>query len=293
MMGLLLSAMTLGELLGPAAGPYRALNITDLTQDSREVEPGAAFVALAGSRTHGLRFAADALGRGAAIVLYEPAVGLAAPAPSLAVPNLRARLGDLARRFFGRDRKPVSLFGVTGTNGKTTVAYLVAQGMRELGRRCAYLGTLGRGTPPQLEPQQLTTPDCLSLHRSLRDLGVEYAALEVSSHALVQERIAGLEFHAAALTNLSRDHLDHHVDMATYAAAKRRLFDVPGLKRAVLNLDDAFAAAIYAELDGRMPIYGVSVREASGASVRGRVVASSRAGLELAVQHDGASSVIR
>jgi UDP-N-acetylmuramoyl-L-alanyl-D-glutamate--2,6-diaminopimelate ligase len=293
MMALLVTAMTLGELLGAAAGSHSALTVTDLTQNSREVVPGAAFIAVQGSQTHGLRYAADALQRGAAIVLYEPAAGLEAPALSLPVVGLRSQLGELARRFYGRGRPQPTLFGVTGTNGKTTVAYLLAQSMQQLGARCAYLGTLGYGVLPDLHPQALTTPDCLSLHRELRSLEVSHAAMEVSSHALEQGRIAGLEFSTAALTNLSRDHLDHHLDMAAYGAAKQRLFDAPGLTDAVLNIDDAFAASLAPALSGRLRLTTTSLRAHSQANLRGVIRQSSLRGFVLAVDYAGRPGRVR
>ena len=281
MMTLLVTAMTLGELLGAAAGQYAGMSVSDLTLDSRSVRKGAAFVAVQGARSHGLRHAEEALRRGAAIVLYEPQAGLAAPSPSLALPGLGRELGTLARRFYGRARSQPSLFGVTGTNGKTTVAWLVAQAMAQRTASCGYIGTLGHGQPPELESQELTTPDCLALHRLVYGLGVDHVALEVSSHALAQARVAGLEFHTAALTNLTRDHLDQHADMAAYGAAKRRLFDAPGLTHAVLNLDDAFAAALLPEVSGRLRTCGVSLTEHPAARLHGRLLESSLSGVEL------------
>ena len=142
-------ARTLGDLLGSGAGGYARLGITDLTLDSRAVRPGAAFVAVPGAREHGLKYAHEALQRGAAIVLYEPTVGSGEPPqPSLAVPSLKARLGELARAFYAAAGEPL-LVGVTGTNGKTTVAYLLAQALSQPQRPCGYVGTLGYGVPPR------------------------------------------------------------------------------------------------------------------------------------------------
>jgi len=293
MMALLATAMTLGELLGAVAGPYAGMSISDLTLDSRAVRKGAAFVAVQGTQSHGLRHAEDALRRGAAVVLYEPHPGLTAPAPCLAVPGLSGELGNLARRFFWRGRAQPSLFGVTGTNGKTTVAYLVAQAMQQLTDSSAYIGTLGHGRPPQLEPQDLTTPDCFALHRTIRGLGAAHVSLEVSSHALAQQRIAGLEFRTAALTNLSRDHLDHHADMAAYGAAKRRLFDAPGLTHAVLNLDDSFAGTLLPELGGSMRTLGTSIADHPAANVHGRLLRASLSGIELEVSYAQQRGAIR
>jgi UDP-N-acetylmuramoyl-L-alanyl-D-glutamate--2,6-diaminopimelate ligase len=185
---------TLGELLGSGAGGYARLAITDLTLDSRQVTAGAAFIAVQGGREHGLVHAAEALARGAAIVLYEPEPKFPrVEAPSLAVPRLKARLGDLARAFYAVSPAP-TLVGVTGTNGKTTVAYLLAQTLGQPQRPCAYIGTLGYGVPPQITAHGLTTPDTLTLHRELAELHTARVAMEVSSHALVQDRIAGLTF---------------------------------------------------------------------------------------------------
>jgi UDP-N-acetylmuramoyl-L-alanyl-D-glutamate--2,6-diaminopimelate ligase len=272
---------TLGELLGSAAGAFTRLAVMDLTLDSRRVVPGAAFVAVAGGRGHGLDYARAALDRGAAIVLYEPrSSGEAAPQPSLAVPNLKARLGELARAFFAAPA--ATLIGVTGTNGKTTVAYLLAQVLSQPQRPCAYIGTLGYGLPPALAAHEHTTPDCLTLHRELAELAAPRAALEVSSHALAQDRIAGLAFHTAVFTNLTRDHLDEHGDLASYGAAKRRLFRLPGLRFAVVNADDPFAASIASELPAGCALIRTSLRGAP-AEISARLLRSDLAGIELDV----------
>jgi UDP-N-acetylmuramoyl-L-alanyl-D-glutamate--2,6-diaminopimelate ligase len=272
---------TLGDLLGSAAGGYARLAITDLTLDSRQVGPGAAFVAVPGQREHGLMFARQALERGAAIVLYDPSGAQAAPPePCLAVPNLKARLGELARAFYATAAMP-TLVGVTGTNGKTTVAYLLAQVLSQPQRPCGYVGTLGYGVPPALTAHGLTTPDTLTLHRELAELGAPRVAMEVSSHALKQDRVAGLTFHTAIFTNLTRDHLDEHGDLASYGDAKRRLFKIPGLKHAVLNADDPFAATIAADLAPGCAILRTSMR--SPVELTARIKRADLSGLELDV----------
>jgi len=272
---------TLGDLLGSAAGGYARLAITDLTLDSRQVGPGAAFVAVPGQREHGLKFARQALERGAAIVLYDPSGAQAAPPePCLAVPNLKARLGELARAFYATAAMP-TLVGVTGTNGKTTVAYLLAQVLSQPQRPCGYVGTLGYGVPPALTAHGLTTPDTLTLHRELAELGAPRVAMEVSSHALKQDRVAGLTFHTAIFTNLTRDHLDEHGDLASYGDAKRRLFKIPGLKHAVLNVDDPFAATIAADLAPGCTILRTSMR--GPVELTARIKRADLSGLELDV----------
>jgi UDP-N-acetylmuramoyl-L-alanyl-D-glutamate--2,6-diaminopimelate ligase len=273
---------TLGDLLGSAAGGYARLGISDLTLDSRAVGPGAAFVAVAGGREHGLKYAPQALERGAAIVLYEPTALLGEPPqPSLAVPNLKARLGELARAFYPTVAES-RIVGVTGTNGKTTVAYVLAQVLSQPQRPCGYVGTLGYGVPPRLAPHGLTTPDCLTLHRELAELGAPRVAMEVSSHALAQERIAGLAFHTAVFTNLTRDHLDEHGDLASYGNAKRKLFEPPGLRYAVLNADDPFAASIAASLAPGCTRVRTSIRGAA-AELSARLTRSDLGGVELDV----------
>ncbi|MGB7216355.1 MAG: UDP-N-acetylmuramoyl-L-alanyl-D-glutamate--2,6-diaminopimelate ligase [Gammaproteobacteria bacterium] len=252
-----IAAMTLGELLGAEAGRLHAVPIRDLVIDSRDADAGSAFVAIRGTREHGLKHAADALARGAEVVLYDPAettealhpvaLGGAVESRSVAVPRLAARLGELARRLYGPAMAHVALAGVTGTNGKTTVAYLAAQAMTRLERPCGYVGTIGHGVPPAIAPHALTTPDTFTLHRELAaiaDADAEHAVLEVSSHALAQDRIAGLSIGTAAFTNLTRDHLDAHGDLERYGDAKARLFALDGLRHAVLNASDAFAARL-------------------------------------------------
>ena len=278
------AAMTLGDLLGPGAAGHAAMEIRDLVIDSRQVTPGAAFLAVPGGARHGLDFAAEALERGAAIVLYAPdADHSEVPEPSLAIPGLGDRLGDLARAFFAPDGERPDVLGVTGTNGKTTVAWLVANAMAERGAACGYIGTLGFGPPADLEPHALTTPDCLSLHRQVAAMGLPRVALEVSSHALAQDRIAGLEIAAAAFTNLTRDHLDHHGDFGAYGDAKARLFTRPGLARAVLNGDDPFAARVLRDLPEGCESVLTSQHGRPDADIVGRCRLRGLSGLELEV----------
>jgi UDP-N-acetylmuramoyl-L-alanyl-D-glutamate--2,6-diaminopimelate ligase len=273
---------TLGDVLGTAAGRFARLAITDLTLDSRAVRPGAAFVALRGGREHGLKYAQHALDGGAAIVLYESGEDAGEPPqPSLAVPALRARLGELARAFYARGAEP-TIVGVTGTNGKTTVAYLLAQVLSQPQRRCAYVGTLGYGVPPLIAAHALTTPDCFTLHRELAEIGAPRVAMEVSSHALKQGRVAGLKFHTAVFTNLTRDHLDEHGDLVSYGEAKRKLFTLPGLSHAVLNVDDSFAATIAKGLAPECKLLRTSLRNPS-VEVSARLRRCDLSGVELEV----------
>jgi UDP-N-acetylmuramoyl-L-alanyl-D-glutamate--2,6-diaminopimelate ligase len=250
---------------GIAAPPERDAQIVDLAIDSREVRAGSLFLALRGARSHGLDFLGEALARGAAAILWEPGEGLApasspAHVPCAAVPELRRALGRIADRFFNWPSAQLRVLGVTGTNGKTTCAYLTAQCLDRLGGTAAYIGTIGWGRLDALEAPTHTTPDTVSVHRMLARLkaqGVREVAMEVSSHALDQGRIDGVRLHSAAFTNLSRDHLDYHVSMQAYGAAKARLFAVPELKQAVIHVGDAFGRELARSLVGRTPLTAV------------------------------------
>ncbi len=208
----------LRALLGGGIEVPDDVEVADLTLDSRQVRKGAAFLACRGRKRHGLEFARAAVEAGARAVLWEPAPGINAPQfpPSVlvvAVPELSAQAGFIADRFFGAPSARLSVTGITGTNGKTTCAWLLAAALNASGRSCAYLGTLGRGLEGHMAPGTHTTPDAVSLHRQLaqfRDEGALAVAMEVSSHALDQHRCAGVRFQIAVFTNLSRDHLDYH-----------------------------------------------------------------------------------
>src|SRR5258708_498676 len=219
-------------------------DVVDLTLDSREVRSGSLFFALPGRTVHGLKFAAEAAARGAGVVLWEPSAEVTLPKLPATVfaapiPGLKGLVGRIADRFFKWPSSQLRITGITGTNGKTTCAYLLAQCLERLGAQAAYMGTIGWGRIASLERPTLTTPDVVTLHRELavlRASGVREVAMEVSSQALDQDRVAGVRLHSAAFTNLSRDHLDYHETMAAYGAAKPRLFDPPPLKPIIVHL---------------------------------------------------------
>jgi UDP-N-acetylmuramoyl-L-alanyl-D-glutamate--2,6-diaminopimelate ligase len=234
----------LPELVAGFARDVPDVAIGELTLDSRQVRPGTLFLACRGTKQHGLDFLPQALANGASAVLWEPAPGVAAPAtdvPAIAVEDLSRRAGEIAARFFGRPAQGLHAIGVTGTDGKTSTAWLLAQALEALGEPCLYVGTLGTGRIGEVQPGDHTTPDPVSLQRRLaaaRGKGVQAVAMEVSSHALDQARVAAVEFHTAVLTNVGRDHLDYHGTLEDYAAAKQRLFEEFPLEAAVLNEDD-------------------------------------------------------
>lgn len=237
------------DWLGPAAGGL-TLPIRDLQLDSRQVGPGDAFIAVTGERSSGCEYVSQAVERGASLILLDAGEqpGLKqAGVPVIALDGLKTRLGELARQFYAQSSDNIQVVGITGTNGKTSVSYIMAQLLEALGHRCAVIGTLGWGFVGQQHDTGMTTPDVVSVHRILSRLaadGAAYVAMEVSSHGLQQGRVDGVDFSAAVFTNLSRDHLDYHGDMASYGASKRLLF-TRSSQLAVCNLDDAFGDSLY------------------------------------------------
>jgi UDP-N-acetylmuramoyl-L-alanyl-D-glutamate--2,6-diaminopimelate ligase len=264
--------LPLSQLL-PGVALARDAQVSGLVMDSRAVRPGDAFVAIAGFGAHGLGFVEQARANGAAAILFEPPAPaeLPAPADAIAVPGLRARMGAMADQFHGHPSQTMTMVGVTGTNGKTSTVQLLAQALQRLGTRSGSIGTLGVGLYGDVVPTGFTTPLVLQTHAllaQLRDAGAQAVAMEVSSHALDQGRVDAVHFDVAVFTNLTRDHLDYHGDMARYGAAKARLFATPGLKSAVVNLDDAFGRALLGTLDPALRRIGVSSRGQAGATVR-------------------------
>jgi UDP-N-acetylmuramoyl-L-alanyl-D-glutamate--2,6-diaminopimelate ligase len=262
--GARLADLTAGLVDAPAT-----LEVSDVTLDSRAARPGALFLACRGQGRHGAEFVGEAVALGARAVLYEPSggaaelveAGLREVRPAQAdrsrevfvapVPQLSRRAGIIADRFFGQPSHAVTVAGITGTNGKTTCAWLLAQALGRCGRPAAYMGTLGAGFPGALAATEHTTSDAVTVHRRLaamRALGAEAVSMEVSSHALDQHRVCGVRFHTAAFTNLTRDHLDYHGTMAAYADAKARLFAWPDLAVRVINIDDELGAHLAGQL---------------------------------------------
>lgn len=287
--------MLLAELLPDVPGVPADLSVTGLVMDSRVVRPGNAFVAIAGFGAHGLGFAEQARAAGASAILFEPPApeALPAPADAIAVPNLRARLGEMADRFHGRATAQMTVVGVTGTNGKTSTVQLLAQAWTLLGTTCGTVGTLGAGLYGQIVPTGFTTPLVLPLHALLADLhdaGAGAIAMEVSSHALDQGRVDGVHFDIGVFTNLTRDHLDYHGDMDSYGAAKSRLFAWPGLQAAVINLDDAYGRELISRLPRDVRAVGVSSRGDEAAALRAQALHFDNAGIAFDLVFGGAAA---
>ncbi|MGC1346239.1 MAG: UDP-N-acetylmuramoyl-L-alanyl-D-glutamate--2,6-diaminopimelate ligase [Methyloceanibacter sp.] len=250
--------MTLGDLVGPEVQlPARWLHIpiVGLTADSRAVQPGYLFAALPGSRTDGARYIADALARGAAVILMpQQGAETVSETPVVRDADPRRRLALMAAHFFGV--QPEIAVAVTGTNGKTSVASFVRQLWEQMGFSAASLGTVGVVGPADTQTLAHTTPDPIELHRILAELaksGVTHLALEASSHGLEQRRVDGLRLAAGAFTNISRDHLDYHPSFEAYFNEKLRLFGelLPPSAGAVIDVDSAGAARVVAVAKGR------------------------------------------
>jgi len=279
--------------------------VSGLSLDSRQVRRDDAFLALAGLHAHGFEFAAGAVQRGAAVVLAETPVRDVPPAggadradaagagqelpstlegvPVVWIDGLHEQVGEIAARFFGRPGEAMHIVGVTGTNGKTSCVQLLTQAFTLLGLKSASIGTLGTGMAGQLQDSARTTPDAITMQALLarfRELGATHVAMEVSSHALAQERVAAVDFETAVFTNLTRDHLDYHGSMEAYGEAKARLFAWPGLQSAVINIDDAFGARLLERLPPGVAALSTSLRDDAGAAVHASAVATSADGLK-------------
>lgn len=250
---------------------------------SAKVLPGGVFVAMAGNAADGARFVPDAVARGAAWVVGVPGTALpeGAAARLVTVDDPRVALGTLAGARYGADRMAMPVAAVTGTNGKTTVSYLLERLGTAAGKKVGVLGTVAYRWPGFSRDASLTTPDCLTIHENLAAMdraGCDLAVMETSSHALDQDRLAGLSFATAAFTNLTQDHLDYHRDMETYFAAKAKLFRhyLVDPARAVLNFDDPFGLRLLREFPQAIgyglgkPPHGFSRLLAGGIREHGR-----------------------
>jgi UDP-N-acetylmuramoyl-L-alanyl-D-glutamate--2,6-diaminopimelate ligase len=241
--------------------------VSGLQLDSRKVQPGDLFFALAGSRQHGLLHAREAIALGAVAIVYDPAGGGSNLAKSLrgskqtamvAVPALDQELGWIADRFYGAPSAHMEIIGITGTNGKTSCSHFLARALTDIAP-CAVMGTLGWGFLDALQPSSNTTPDAIAIQAGLAKLkkqGAKAVAMEVSSHGQVQGRTQGVRFKGAVYTNISRDHLDYHGTMEAYLQAKLRLLEAPGLAFAVINLDDPYSERILAAVPAGIDVLG-------------------------------------
>ena len=259
--------MKLAELFQPwIANEIPECEILGLHNDSRQVKQGFLFIAYPGHATDGRLFIAQAIRAGATALAYEPenwpcAYQLPSELPTISLPGLATKLAGIASRFYGEPTKRLTVTGVTGTNGKTTIAYQLAQAHNLLGERSAYIGTIGQGEVMDLQPMVNTTPDALFLQQLMHHYAqnsLKQVCMEVSSHALCQQRVDQIDFQQAIFTNLSHEHLDYHENMEAYAAAKAMLFAKPGLRWAIINQDDCYSQFIRSQSKAEQILsYGV------------------------------------
>lgn len=284
--------MPLNQLLPEWQG--EPVVIGSLELDSRQVQPGSLFLAVPGRTHDGRQHIDQALAAGAAAVAYEAegAGPVEARVPVVPVRGLAGQLSAIAGRFYAQPSQALRVIGITGTNGKTSVSQMLATALAALGEPCGVIGTLGSGMPGQLLDHGMTTPDALRVQQQLarlRDQGANSVSMEVSSHALDQHRVAAVKFELAVFTNLSRDHLDYHGDMASYGAAKAALFERP-LRAAVINLDDAFADQLIQRCQCRVLTYSLSN---SAADIYCSAIRYDQQGIHAQVHFAGQQAVLK
>jgi UDP-N-acetylmuramoyl-L-alanyl-D-glutamate--2,6-diaminopimelate ligase len=245
----LTSAPTLADLLqGFADAP--AIQIAGIASDSRLLEEGYLFLACQGVASHGVDYLEEALAAGAVAVAFDESTAdlpVNVGVPLIAVEDLAGKLGEIANRFYDYPSRKLKVIGVTGTNGKTTVAWLIAQCQLLLGESCGYVGTLGHGVRELTSGEGMTTPAAVELHGRLAEFverQATCAAIEVSSHALAQRRVDGVRFDAALFTNLTRDHLDYHADMRQYFDSKASLFIDADVRNRIVNIDSDWGSEL-------------------------------------------------
>ena len=255
---------TLSSLLQNIVDVPMDAPVSSMTQDSREVKEGCLFVALKGTQQHGMAYAKLAEEQGAVAIVFEADEDLekvVTTIPQFEITDLRDSLGLIADRFYSSPSQSLKMVGITGTDGKTSVSHFMAQAINN----CAVIGTIGLGLLDDLKTATHTTPDVISVHKNLQAMkqqGIDTVAMEVSSHALDQGRVAGVSFDVAVLTNLSRDHLDYHKTVEAYGEAKEKLFHWSGLKAVVLNLDDEFGRKIAENINQAQTVVGYGIGDA-------------------------------
>lgn len=265
------------------------LDIHGMTLDSREVSPGDVFIALQGSDDHGMRYADQAIRQGAVAILCDQwSDTLPQGIPVIQIDGLRHQLGHLAHAFYEQPAAHMQIIGVTGTNGKTTTVHLIGQLANHQGLAVGRIGTLGVFVDAdQVLDSDRTTPDAIHVaahFAAFRERGAKLCAMEVSSHALDQGRVVGVPFEVAVMTNLTRDHLDYHGTMEAYGAAKKRLFTDYGIRAAVIDIDDAFGAALASSLS---PVACWTIGTHADARVRIVEMTATAEGTMLRVEVDG------
>lgn len=270
--------------------------VTGIQMDSRLVEEGDLFLALKGLQSDGRQFIEQAIENGAVAVLAEKGVDgpllktYQKKVPVIEVERLNPLAGLIAAKFYDQPSTKMKVLAVTGTNGKTTCTYLLALALNLLGEKAGVMGTLGYGVVPHLQDTNHTTPDAVAVQRCLSELvheKVSSVAMEVSSHGLDQYRISGTEINAALFTNLSRDHLDYHGDMASYSKSKERLFYWPNIEHVVINSDDIYGRGYIEQWQGAGELTSYGFEKELSPDVHGRQLHLSDAGMRFQVVFGG------
>jgi len=245
----------------PVPEDWAEVEVLGITHDSRRVKPGTVFVAIPGHERDGAGFVEDALARGAVAVISEKPVRVSRAVARFLVSDARRALAALASNFYGKPSRRLHVIGVTGTNGKTTTTYMIRSILEAAGYRCGVLGTIGYETGRRALPASVTTPESVDIQEYLAEMaaeGMDYAAMEVSSHSLCMKRVDFVQFAAAVFTNLSSEHMDYHRTLSAYREAKARLFRSLGPATfAVLNADDKSSAAMAQATYARVIYYGL------------------------------------
>jgi len=273
--------------------------VSRLVIDSRIARAGDVFIALQGHHVDALDFVDEAIDKGAVAILWEASTTVSPlpityrtatnghRVPVIAVQKLAKQVGVIADRFFQHPSRMMHVVGITGTNGKTSCSHYLAQVLSNK-QACGLIGTLGTGCFGNLQPTQHTTPDVLTCHALLADMqqqNVKNVAMEVSSHALVQHRVAGVNFDGAIFTNLTHEHLDYHGSMQAYGEAKQRLFDLPELRYAIINIDDAFGRALVTHLyERKTTVVTYSLEMETTADILATEIRLSISGISMNVQ---------
>jgi len=283
------AAPTLADLI-PGCADAPEVRVHGIASDSRLLQDGFLFLAVQGMSSHGLDYIEQAEQAGVCAVAWDASTGVdpgEIGIPTLAIDDLAGKLGEIANRYYGHPSEQLKIIGVTGTNGKTTVAWMIAQAREMLGERCAYMGTLGYGVDSIEGVEGMTTPAAIELHGYLANFvaaGAASAAIEVSSHALTQGRVDGVRFDTAVFTNLTRDHLDYHADMREYFETKARLFLECGPKDRIINLDSEYGEQLAAQCGQNVVTVSTSLDRAPNGRphVFVRSVATTEQGFEVA-----------
>ncbi len=292
--------MTLLDLARGLAGATihgdPAVEVQALRVDSRAVEPGDAFAAIPGANVDGHDYIPAAVASGARVVVSERPVGLPAGRVNVVVPDGRVAIAALARNFYGDPSRALTLVGITGTNGKTSTAYLTQRALEAGGSPCARFGTVAHEIAGEEHAAATTTPDALEMNRLLRvalDGGQTAAVAEVSSHALVGRRLDGARLQVAAWTNLTQDHLDFHHTMEQYRDAKLAVFDHLATDgAAALNADDPQCSAFVEAARERAGVEPMTYGVAEGADVRAEDVQATAAGATFTLAHGGGQTPV-